>query len=56
MCEDYINLRWKSKVQYIRKLPRYYTEVANVPFVADKNIEVKFLSVPLQLVSEYIIV
>ncbi|XP_076663313.1 uncharacterized protein LOC143366272 isoform X2 [Andrena cerasifolii] len=49
MCEDYINLRWKSKIQYIRKLPRYYAEVTNVPFVADKNIEVKFLSVPLQM-------
>ncbi|XP_071855980.1 uncharacterized protein [Bombus fervidus] len=48
-CEDYINLHWKLKLQCIYKLPRYYTEVTSIPFVADKNIEVKFLSNCLQL-------
>ncbi|XP_076244397.1 uncharacterized protein LOC143185335 [Calliopsis andreniformis] len=49
MCEDYINSYWKSKLQYIYKLPRYYAEVTNIPFVADKNIEVKYISVCLQM-------
>ncbi|XP_003394665.2 uncharacterized protein LOC100650803 isoform X1 [Bombus terrestris] len=48
-CEDYINLHWKLKLQCIYKLPRYYTEVTSIPFVADKNIQVKFLSNCLQL-------
>ncbi|CAK9821491.1 Little elongation complex subunit 2 [Anthophora retusa] len=48
-CEDYINLCWQSKLQYIHKLPRYYAEVTNVPFIADKNIEMKFISVCLQM-------
>lgn len=48
-CEDYINLHWKLKLQYIYKLPRYYTEVTSIPFLADKNIQVKFLSNCLQL-------
>ncbi|XP_078053397.1 uncharacterized protein LOC144478880 [Augochlora pura] len=48
-CKDYINMCWKSKLQYIHKLPRYYTEVTNVPFESDKNIEVKFDSHCLQL-------
>ncbi|XP_053987491.1 uncharacterized protein LOC128880932 isoform X1 [Hylaeus volcanicus] len=47
-CEDYINLHWRSKLQYIRNIPRYYAEVTNVPFVADKNIDVKFISDCLQ--------
>ncbi|XP_076162489.1 uncharacterized protein LOC143144216 isoform X2 [Ptiloglossa arizonensis] len=49
ICEDYINLCWKSKLQNIHNLPRYYAEVANVPFVASKNIEVKFISDCLQM-------
>ncbi|XP_029053790.1 uncharacterized protein LOC114881233 isoform X4 [Osmia bicornis bicornis] len=48
-CEDYVNLCWKSKLQYIYKLPRYYSEVTNVPFIANKNIEVKFISLCLQM-------
>ncbi|XP_076548410.1 uncharacterized protein LOC117610656 isoform X6 [Osmia lignaria lignaria] len=48
-CEDYVNLRWKSKLRYIYKLPRYYSEVTNVPFIANKNIEVKFISLCLQM-------
>ncbi|XP_012137009.1 uncharacterized protein LOC100874657 isoform X1 [Megachile rotundata] len=48
-CEDYINLCWKSKLQYIYKLPRYYSEVTNVPFIANKNTEVKFISLCLQM-------
>ncbi|XP_076379234.1 uncharacterized protein LOC143259720 [Megalopta genalis] len=47
--EDYIDMCWQSKLQYIHKLPRYYTEVTNIPFVSDKNIEVKFDSVCLQM-------
>ncbi|XP_017789945.1 PREDICTED: uncharacterized protein LOC108572256, partial [Habropoda laboriosa] len=48
-CEDYINICWQSKLQYIHKLPRYCAEVTNVPFIADKNIEIKFISVCLQM-------
>ncbi|CAD1469788.1 unnamed protein product, partial [Heterotrigona itama] len=48
-CEDFINLSWKSKLQYMYKLPRYYSEVTTIPFVTDKNIEVKFISNCLQL-------
>ncbi|KAK9303829.1 hypothetical protein QLX08_004567 [Tetragonisca angustula] len=49
MCEDFINLSWKSKLQHIYKLPRYYSEVTSIPFAADKNIEVKFISNCLRL-------
>ncbi|XP_016920929.1 uncharacterized protein LOC108003276 [Apis cerana] len=49
ICEDYINLHWKSKLQYIYELPRYYTEVTSIPFVADKNIDITFISNCLQL-------
>lgn len=55
ICEDYINLHWKSKLQYIYKLPRYYTEVTSIPFVADKNIDITFISNCLQLVSNKIL-
>ncbi|XP_076289652.1 uncharacterized protein LOC143213566 isoform X2 [Lasioglossum baleicum] len=46
--EDYVNDCWRSKLRYIHNLPRYYGEVTNIPFVRDKNIEVKFDSVCLQ--------
>lgn len=51
MYEDFINLSWKSKLQHMYKLPRYYSEVTTIPFVTDKNIEVKFISNCLRLVS-----
>ncbi|KAK1129044.1 hypothetical protein K0M31_020177 [Melipona bicolor] len=49
MYEDFINLSWKSKLQHIYKLPRYYSEVASIPFAADKNVEVQFISNCLRL-------
>ncbi|XP_043260877.1 uncharacterized protein LOC122402287 [Colletes gigas] len=49
VCEDYMKLRWKSKLQYVNSLPRYYVEVTNVPFITDKSVEVKFISVCLQM-------
>ncbi|XP_035719890.1 little elongation complex subunit 2-like [Vespa mandarinia] len=42
-CEDYINLRWKHKLLDILKLPRYYMETTNIPFVSDKEITVQFI-------------
>ncbi|XP_076645747.1 uncharacterized protein LOC143355113 [Halictus rubicundus] len=47
--EDYVNKCWKSKLRYVHNLPRYYGEVTNIPFVRDKNIEVKFDSVCLHV-------
>nr|XP_050853419.1 little elongation complex subunit 2-like isoform X1 [Vespula vulgaris] len=47
-CEDYINLRWKYKLLDILKLPRYYMETTNIPFVSDKEITVQFISTCLK--------
>ncbi|CAL7935085.1 unnamed protein product [Xylocopa violacea] len=49
MHENYINLRWNSKLQYIHKLPKYYAEVTDIPFVTKKSIELKFISECLQM-------
>lgn len=52
-CEDYINLRWKYKLLDILKLPRYYMETTNIPFVSDKEITVQFISTCLKKVRNY---
>ncbi|XP_017889972.1 uncharacterized protein LOC108630910 isoform X2 [Ceratina calcarata] len=47
-CEDFINLCWKAKLEYFYTLPRFYAEITNIPFKADKLVEVKFISDCLQ--------
>lgn len=47
-CEDYINLKWKYKLQNILKLPRYYIESTNIPFVSHKEISVQYISTCLE--------
>ncbi|XP_076762937.1 uncharacterized protein LOC143430509 [Xylocopa sonorina] len=49
MHEKYINLRWNTKLQHIRKLPKYYAEVTDIPFVTNKNVEMKFISECLRM-------
>ncbi|XP_014479488.1 PREDICTED: little elongation complex subunit 2-like [Dinoponera quadriceps] len=40
----YIDLKWDKQLFELKKLPRYYMESSNIPFLSNKNITVKFLS------------
>ncbi|KAK2582952.1 hypothetical protein KPH14_009010 [Odynerus spinipes] len=47
-CEDYINLKWRHKLQNILKLPRYYVECTNIPFISNKEITVQYITTCLK--------
>lgn len=49
--EDLINLKWKFKVENIKKLPRYYNEIAIIPFILQNNIRIKFENTAFKMVN-----
>ncbi|XP_015604752.1 little elongation complex subunit 2 [Cephus cinctus] len=42
VCEDYINCHWHSKIENLKKLPKYYIEAGDLAFVSEKKIGIRY--------------
>ncbi|XP_066582330.1 uncharacterized protein [Prorops nasuta] len=44
ICEEFVNTKWSKKMQTMNYLPRYYLETTNIPIIAEKPINLEYVS------------